>query len=174
MFYITIFLTFTTKDRTNTHNGKSPPIMTKRWAATSCLKPDRYFIFILSILMAQRGADGLGTLPDASQEGLLYQFKSYSNVALFHYNVPSEVTRATWEFAAFQDDPSCPSRKVHIYLQHGSYPVFNGYFEGNKNITREEFPPYFYVERTSLTHMTTNSAYQPTDSTVFPGTYQYR
>lgn len=148
--------------------------MTKLWAEKSCPKPNKCSILwslILAILMIQREADGLGTLPDASQEGLLYQFKSYSNVALFHYNVPSEVTRATWEFAAFQDDPSCPSRKVHIYLQHGAYPVFNGYFEGNKNITREEFPPYFYVERTSLTHMTTNSAYQPTDSTVFPGTY---
>ena len=150
--------------------------MTKLWAAKSCPKPHKCFISILwshtlAMLMIQREADSLGTLPDASQEGLLYQFKSYSNVALFHYNVPSEVTRATWEFAAFQDDPSCPSRKVHIYLQHGAYPVFNGYFDGNKNITRKEFPPYFYVERTSLTHMTTNSAYQPTDSTVFPGTY---
>ena len=114
--------------------------MTKLWAAKSCPKPHKCFISILwshtlAMLMIQREADSLGTLPDASQEGLLYQFKSYSNVALFHYNVPSEVTRATWEFAAFQDDPSCPSRKVHIYLQHGAYPVFNGYFENNKNIT---------------------------------------
>ena len=127
----------------------------------------RHILSIAVILEASRKISALGTLPDASQEGLLWQFKSYSNVALFHYNVPSEVTRATWEFAAFQDDPGCPKRKVHIYLQHGAYPVFNGYPKINE--TQEDFPSYFYVERTSLIHMTTISAYQPTDSTVFPG-----
>ena len=126
-----------------------------------------HLLSLLVILKPLNRISALGTLPDASQEGLLWQFKSYSNVALFHYNVPSEVTRATWEFAAFQDDPSCPKRKVHIYLQHGAYPVFNGYPKINE--TQEDFPSYFYVERTNLIHMTTISAYQPTDSTVFPG-----
>ena len=124
---------------------------------------------LLVIFKLPKEVFSLGTLPDASQEGLLWQFKSYSNVALFHYNVPSEVTRATWEFAAFQDDPGCPKRKVHIYLQHGAYPVFNGYPKINE--TQEDFPSYFYVERTNLIHMTTISAYQPTDSTVFPGKF---
>ena len=128
-----------------------------------------HLLSLLVILKASIGISALGTLPDASQEGLLWQFKSYSNVALFHYNVPSEVTRATWEFAAFQDDPSCPKRKVHIYLQHGAYPVFNGYLKINES--QEDFPSYFYVDRTSLIHMTTISAYQPTDSTVFPGNF---
>ena len=109
----------------------------------------------------------LGPLPDASQEGLLWQFKSYSSVALFHYHVPSEVTRATWEFAAFQDDPKCSSRKVHIHLQHGAYPVFNGYPTANG--TKQGFPPVFLIERTGLMHMTTTSAYQPSGSSVFPG-----
>ena len=129
--------------------------------------------FWMILTFIQKEITALGTLPDASQEGLLWQFKSYSSVALFHYNVPSEVTRATWEFAAFQDDPSCPTRKVHIYLQHGAYPVFNGYPKNRVNTTtqEEDFPSYFYVERTSLIHMTTYSAYQPTDSTVFPGSY---
>ena len=128
-----------------------------------------HLLALLVILKPLNRISALGTLPDASQEGLLWQFKSYSNVALFHYNVPSEVTRATWEFAAFQDDPSCPKRKVHIYLQHGAYPVFNGYPKINES--QEDFPSYFYVDRTSLIHMTTISAYQPTDSTVFPGNF---
>ena len=133
----------------------------------------RIWCYSLAIILAifQKEVIALGTLPDASEEGLLWQFKSYSSVALFHYNVPPEVTRATWEFAAFQDDPDCPTRKVHIYLQHGAYPVFNGYPKVVNNTRKEEFPSYFYVERTSLIHMTTNSAYQPTDSTVFPGTF---
>ena len=147
--------------------------MTYRRAALGRLTTQYYHIltiwwYILAIISVQRETIALGTLPDASQEGLLWQFKSYSSVALFHFNVPPEVTRATWEFAAFQDDPGCPQRKVHVYLQHGAYPVFNGYPKFN-NTNREEFPSDFYVERTSLTHMTTNSAYQPTDSTVFPG-----
>ena len=43
-----------------------------------------------------------GTMPDASQEGVLKQYRSYEDIALFHYTVPPETTRATWEFASFQ------------------------------------------------------------------------
>ena len=43
---------------------------------------------------------------------------------MFHYTVPPEVTRATWEFASFQDHGDCPHRRVRIFLQQGSYPVF--------------------------------------------------
>ena len=125
---------------------------------------------VLFIVIQTVVVTALGPLPDASQEGLLWQFKSYSSVALFHYHVPSEVTRATWEFAAFQDDPKCSSRKVHIYLQHGAYPVFNGYPTANG--TRQGFPSSFLIERTGLMHMTTTSAYQPSGSSVFPGEIQ--
>ena len=41
-------------------------------------------------------------LPDASQEGLLWPWKGYASVALFHFHVPEESTRATFEFASFQ------------------------------------------------------------------------
>ena len=148
--------------------------MTRNVVALSHQTTPKYFWMriltqLCAVIVIQTKVVALGPLPDASQEGLLYQFKSYSSVALFHYTVPSEVTRATWEFAAFQDDPGCPTRKVHIYLQHGAYPVFNGY--SNVNNTRNNFPSYFYTERTSLIHMTTHSAYQPTDSTVFPGNH---
>ena len=47
-------------------------------------------------------ASCLGPLPDASQEGLLWPWKGYASVALFHFNVPEESTRATFEFASFQ------------------------------------------------------------------------
>ena len=43
-----------------------------------------------------------GTMPDASQEGVLKQYRSYEDIALFHYTVPPETSRATWEFASFQ------------------------------------------------------------------------
>lgn len=54
------------------------------------------------------------TLPQASQEDLLHSFKSYSDVAMFHYAVPKDVFRATWHFAAFMDDPMCQPRKVYM------------------------------------------------------------
>ena len=79
----------------------------------------------------------LGPLPDASQEGLLWPWKGYASVALFHYKVPEEATRATWEFASFQDQADCPSRQVHVWIQHGSYPVINA-------SSTEEFPPHQY------------------------------
>lgn len=53
-------------------------------------------------------------VPEVSQEGLLQPFVTYSDVSLFHYHVPSEVQRVTWEFAAFMDDPGCPVRDVHV------------------------------------------------------------
>jgi hypothetical protein len=55
-----------------------------------------------------------GILPEASQEGMLHPYKSYADVTLFHYTVPPEVTRATWEFAAFMDNPKCPVKDVHM------------------------------------------------------------
>ena len=34
--------------------------------------------------------------------GILKQLTSYDDLALFHYTVPPDTTRATWEFASFQ------------------------------------------------------------------------
>ena len=102
----------------------------------------------------------MGSLPDASQEGLLQQFRGYSSLAIFHYTVPPEVNRATWEFASFQDRKDCPHREVNIFIQHGSYPVFSG--------DNSSFPDTFIMERTSLSHFRTVSDYQPEDSVVHP------
>ena len=68
--------------------------------------------------------------------------RSYANIALFHYTVPAEVTRATWEFASFHDRDGCPSRRVEIFIQHGSYPVFS--------VDNASFPDTFYLKRTQL------------------------
>nr|CAD7260304.1 unnamed protein product [Timema shepardi] len=65
----------------------------------------------------KRGAAGV--IPEASQEGLLHPFKSYADITLFHYNVPPEVYRATWEFAAFMDNPKCAVKEVYIFVRIG-------------------------------------------------------
>lgn len=53
-------------------------------------------------------------ISQANQEDLLRSFKSYSDVTMFHFTVPKEVPRATWQFAAFMDDPTCHTRKVYM------------------------------------------------------------
>ena len=73
---------------------------------------------------------------------IIYPNRSYANIALFHYNVPAEVSRATWEFASFHDRDGCPSRRVEIFIQHGSYPVFS--------VDNASFPDTFYLKRTQL------------------------
>jgi hypothetical protein len=45
---------------------------------------------------------------------MLQPYKSYADVTLFHYTVPPEVTRATWDFAAFMDNPKCQVKDVHM------------------------------------------------------------
>ena len=55
-----------------------------------------------ALLLLLPPAGSYGTMPDASQEGILKQYRSYEDIALFHYTVPPETTRATWEFASFQ------------------------------------------------------------------------
>ena len=97
-----------------------------------------------------------------SQEGILWPWKGYSSIALFHYNVPDGATRATWEFASFQDSPDCPSRQVHVWIQHGSYPVINA-------SSTVEFPTSdYYGERSYMEWLTLESAYKPSDTLVHP------
>ncbi|XP_046406052.1 post-GPI attachment to proteins factor 6 isoform X2 [Ischnura elegans] len=111
------------------------------------------FILLLTV-------GGYGYLPDASQEGILRPFRSYSDVTMFHYNVPPETLRATWQFAAFTDNPECPPKKVFIYLQHGSYPLINA--------STLKFPSNAFIGRTSLHLITTQSSFEPRNPTVFP------
>ncbi|RWS13612.1 transmembrane protein 8B-like protein [Dinothrombium tinctorium] len=62
---------------------------------------------------------------DAYQESILKPIRSYSDVAIFHYSVPSQSSKASWTFIAFSDDSSCEEKIVHIYLRYGSYPVIS-------------------------------------------------
>lgn len=79
---------------------------------------------------------------------------------MFHYTVPKEVLRATWQFAAFMDDPTCHPHKVYIHLKFGSYPVItanNGIFLTNKSTQWDDD-----------IIVTTITAYQSKNVTVIP------
>ena len=115
---------------------------------------------LLLLFLLARPTAQHGTMPDASQEGILRQFRSYEDVALFHYSVPPETTRATWEFASFQDEAGCPRREVMIYLQHGSFPVMSA--------DNSSFASNVFTGRSSLHLVRTRSDFQPHDSTIFP------
>ena len=104
----------------------------------------------------------LGPLPDASQEGLLWPWKGFASVALFQFHVPEESTRATFEFASFQDKQDCPQRQVHVWLQHGSYPVVNA-------SSTVEFPPdKYFLKRSDIEWLTLKSAFKPSETLVHP------
>ncbi len=119
----------------------------------------------LLLLAVVRPSSSLNSLPDASQEGLLSQFNGYPSLSVFHYTVPPEVTRATWEFASFQDHPSCPRRSVNIFIQQGSFPVFPAGAGAGENAS---LPANFYLRRTGLSRLSVVSEYQPNDSVVHP------
>ncbi|XP_044017374.1 transmembrane protein 8B-like, partial [Aphidius gifuensis] len=75
-------------------------------------------------------------IPQAIQEGPLNSFKSYNDITIFHYNIPKQVLRATWQFTAFMNDKNCISRDVYIHLKYGSYPIIspdNSTFPMNNN-----------------------------------------
>lgn len=127
-------------------------------------------------------------MPEASQEGLLHSFKSYSDIAMFHYNVPKEVLRATWQFAAFMDGQDCPERKVHMqvsllcfsfshvnvqgnmmfavilitfrYLQWGSYPVIS--------VNNDAFPKDMYPKRNGTIIVSALTTFEPKTTAVVP------
>ena len=101
-----------------------------------------------------------GNMPDASQEGILKQYGSYEDVALFHYSVPPDTTRASWEFASFQNEPDCEVREVEIWLQHGSFPVMSP--------NNSTFPAGMFTKRTELHMIRTLSDYNTHDSTILP------
>ncbi|XP_071520688.1 post-GPI attachment to proteins factor 6-like isoform X2 [Panulirus ornatus] len=105
-------------------------------------------------------ACSVSLVPEVSQEGLLQPYTTYADVTLFHFHIPDEVTRVTWEFAAFMDDPGCPVREVNVHVQHGSYPVVS-----NNNATLRD---YMYTHRSAVHKIVTKSAYQPHDATVLP------
>ncbi|XP_015428982.1 PREDICTED: transmembrane protein 8A-like [Dufourea novaeangliae] len=126
-----------------------------------CYFPRRYLmilqlhILLLLLLFPAKEC----TMPEASQEGLLHSFKSYSDIAMFHYTVPKEVLRATWQFAAFMDRLDCPERKVHIYLQWGSYPVIS---------VNDTFPHDMYSKRNQTIVVSAITTFEPKTTAIVP------
>ncbi|XP_012280579.1 post-GPI attachment to proteins factor 6 isoform X2 [Orussus abietinus] len=110
------------------------------------------------LLLFSRGCDSI--IPEASQEGPLHPFKSYSDVATFHYTVPKEVLRATWQFAAFMDDGNCLPREVHIYLQRGSYPIIS--------VNNGSFPPHMYPNRSGTIVISALTSFDSKTTTIVP------
>ncbi|XP_072750640.1 post-GPI attachment to proteins factor 6 isoform X2 [Anoplolepis gracilipes] len=100
------------------------------------------------------------TLPQASQEDLLHSFKSYSDVAMFHYTVPKDVFRATWHFAAFMDNPTCQPRKVYIHLKVGSYPIITT----NEGTVLKSA----HTKQDDSIIVTTTTTYQSKNATIVP------
>ncbi|XP_076641591.1 post-GPI attachment to proteins factor 6 [Halictus rubicundus] len=127
-----------------------------------CYFPRRYLmilqlhVLLLLLLFPAKEC----TMPEASQEGLLHSFKSYSDIAMFHYTVPKEVHRATWQFAAFMDRQDCPERKVHIYLQWGSYPVIS--------VNNDTFPSDMYPKRNQTIVVSAITTFEPKTTAIVP------
>ncbi|XP_046426903.1 post-GPI attachment to proteins factor 6-like isoform X1 [Neodiprion fabricii] len=99
-------------------------------------------------------------LPEASQEGTLHPFKSYGDVTTFHYTVPKEVFRATWQFAAFTDNLHCPSRKVHLHLKSGSYPVMS--------VNNASFPANMHLYRNDTISVSMMTTFEPKVTATIP------
>ncbi|XP_034934133.1 post-GPI attachment to proteins factor 6-like [Chelonus insularis] len=116
------------------------------------------FIYFIGFLLLITGASSL--VPQASQEGALHAFKSYSDVATFHYTVPKEVYRATWQFAAFMDGKDCISRKVYIHLQSGSYPIIS--------LNNASFPLNMYSGRNNSIVVTTMTTFNSEATAIVP------
>lgn len=116
-------------------------------------------LFFFGLLISSFVLGIVEAISDAYQESLLRPYRSFSDVAIFHYYVPSQVTRATWEFAAFMDYEKCIEREVHITLQPGSYPIINP--------ENASFPDGMYVEEDGQFSLTTVTKHQPHDALVF-------
>ncbi|XP_011300613.1 transmembrane protein 8B [Fopius arisanus] len=99
-------------------------------------------------------------VPETSQEASLHVFKTYNDVATFHYTVPKEVHRATWQFAAFMDGSHCIPREVNIYLQWGSYPIISA--------DNASFPPAMNPERNGTIVIKTWTTHEAETTVVLP------
>ncbi|XP_063980870.1 uncharacterized protein Dhpd [Diachasmimorpha longicaudata] len=117
-----------------------------------------FWIEIILYLPLFQGSHQL--VPAASQEGSLHVFKTYSDVAIFHYTVPKEVHRATWQFAAFMDGSNCIPREVNIYLQWGSYPIIS--------VDNASFPTTMNTERNDTIIIKTLTTFEAETTVVMP------
>ncbi|XP_059488547.1 transmembrane protein 8B [Neocloeon triangulifer] len=52
------------------------------------------------------------------------EFRSYSDVEVFHFRVPDQTVTANWNFTA-KELNDCEPRNVSVYVKQGSFPVVN-------------------------------------------------
>lgn len=71
----------------------------------------------------------------------LAEYNGYRSASILTYDVPQQAVEAWFTFDARTKGSSCPNRDVHIFLQHGSYPLLKS--------LGEAFPANFYINRTS-------------------------
>lgn len=73
----------------------------------------------------------------------VFEYRAYKDVQIFHYNIPEQVSKATWNFSAVPTSPhACDVRNVSVYLKYGSYPVINP--DGS------EFPSHFRIHQSPI------------------------
>ncbi|XP_065306941.1 post-GPI attachment to proteins factor 6 isoform X1 [Dermacentor albipictus] len=127
--------------------------------ANSCSPTERLLRLCCLLHSARLAVPLVYTPSDAYQESLLRPYRTFSDVAIFHFTVPAQTSRAAWQFVAFMDDKHCPSQPVYIYLRHGSYPVVAA--------DNSSFPTHTHLPSQSLYHLKTETKFQPTEMPEF-------
>ncbi|KAL1429250.1 hypothetical protein MTO96_016465 [Rhipicephalus appendiculatus] len=127
--------------------------------ANSCSRMERLLRLCWLLYTVRLAVPLVYTPSDAYQESLLRPYRTFSDVAIFHFTVPAQTSRAAWQFVAFMDDKHCPSQPVYIYLRHGSYPVVAA--------DNSSFPAHTHLPSQSLYHLKTETKFQPTEMPEF-------
>ncbi|KAG8178508.1 hypothetical protein JTE90_005403 [Oedothorax gibbosus] len=122
-----------------------------------------WIIFVLLFLNTEVNSDSLQTqILEARQ---LFPFRSYKDVQLFHYTVPSQVTFASFQYKA-NGSFHCPYKTIAVYLQYGSYPVMS--------LQNSSYPDFFAIHRMFLHDITLQSNFVPATINItnpFPGNW---
>ncbi|KAL3869229.1 hypothetical protein ACJMK2_041937 [Sinanodonta woodiana] len=72
----------------------------------------------------------------------LEEYEGYKSASLIAFHVPMHTVQTLWHFQSGASDKDCPQKDVHIYFQHGSYPLISPY--------NESYPEAFYLHRSQL------------------------
>ncbi|XP_034251935.1 transmembrane protein 8B [Thrips palmi] len=73
----------------------------------------------------------------------VFEYRAYKDVQIFHYDIPEQVSKATWNFSALPTNLNrCDVRDVSVYLKYGSYPVINP--DG------AEYPSHFRIHQSPI------------------------
>lgn len=98
----------------------------------------------------------------------LSEYVGYRSVTLLSFSIPEQTLHTVMSFQGQTVGKGCSFQEVHVYFQHGSYPVVNPY--------NETFPERFYTNRTSLHHFVIHNNDGASTyflSTPWPGTWYF-